>query len=223
MDTKLQKKYESDMTKKEKRALERQKLASMGMKAKIEYIIGYYKFHILGVILAVFAVIGLVKWADSLKNENMLYLAVVNSVGDGGTIMEDFKEYLGDTDKYHIFTIDNSVMLGSDNGTSQADYTSTMKLTTLVGAGTADVFICPEDIYKEYAQQDILVNISDLMGKEFVADNPDICEEYAIRVEDNKVLKKYGLTGKQPAYLITFAFSKHPDVAAQFVDFIMEE
>ena len=38
MDTKFQKKHESDMTKKEKRELEREKLASMDRKGKAEYI-----------------------------------------------------------------------------------------------------------------------------------------------------------------------------------------
>ena len=46
MDTKFQKKHESDMTGKEKRELERQKLASMNGKEKAEYIFSYYKFHL---------------------------------------------------------------------------------------------------------------------------------------------------------------------------------
>ena len=46
MDTKFQKKHESDMSRKEKRELEREKLASMSGNEKLEYILSYYKFHI---------------------------------------------------------------------------------------------------------------------------------------------------------------------------------
>ncbi|MEG1291041.1 MAG: hypothetical protein RSD28_01940 [Lachnospiraceae bacterium] len=44
MDTKFQKKHESDMTKKEKRELEREKLASMSKKQKLEYVVTYQQF-----------------------------------------------------------------------------------------------------------------------------------------------------------------------------------
>ena len=54
MDTKFQKKYESDMTGKEKRELERQKIASLHGMEKLEYILVYYKFHIAAVVFVFF-------------------------------------------------------------------------------------------------------------------------------------------------------------------------
>ena len=76
MDTKFQKKHESDMTKKEKRELEREKLASMGGSEKAEYILSYYKFHIAAVAGLIVLIVGIGMWIDSFRNETMLYAAV---------------------------------------------------------------------------------------------------------------------------------------------------
>lgn len=55
----LRYKHESDLTKKEKRELERQKLAGMGLGGKLQYIWAYYKpqiFVVVGVIILIFAI-----------------------------------------------------------------------------------------------------------------------------------------------------------------------
>ena len=50
------------------------------------------------------------------------------------------KIYTGDTDKYHEYTIDNSMYLMKD----QEDYQMVMKLSTIIGAQQVDVLIAPE-------------------------------------------------------------------------------
>lgn len=225
MDTKFQKKHESDMTAKEKRQLEREKISAMHGMEKAEYILSYYKFHILSIIILIFAVVGIVKWMDNLKDENYIYALVVNAPTDGNNLMEDFRNKLKDEDEHHKYMLDTSVFYTKNlEGEKELDVNAKMKLTTLVGAGAADVFICPESIYKQYTgdEEQVLYSVSELMGKEFVEQNADICKEDAIRVENSKVLEEYGLLSGEPAYLIVFQYSAHPEIAKEFINFVVE-
>ena len=198
MDTKFQKKHESDMTKKEKRELEREKLASMDRKGKAEYILGYYKFHILGIVGLVLFAVGIVKWIGSFQDETMLYASVINGRGLEEELMEHFQAYLGD-----------------DAGQ--------MKMTTLVGAATTDLFICPQSVYQQYSQEPgLLVPVEEMVGEEFVAAHKEICEKDAVRVEGSEVLEKYGYQNSGPAYLIVFGYSRRQEVAAHFIRFLVE-
>lgn len=225
MDTKFQKKYESDMTGKEKRELERKKLASLHGREKLEYILAYYKFHIAAIVIVICLIIGGIKWIDDLKDENYLYAAVINAPSEGGTLIEDFRNKLGDTDEHHVYLLDTSVFFAKNVKENEPtmDHVSQMKMSTLVGAGTADVFVCPKNVYEQYSKDgDVLYQISDIMGEAFVKEYADICLEDAIRVDDSKVLKKYGLDIGEPAYLIVFQYTKHPEIAKDFVRFVVE-
>ena len=48
-------------------------------------------------------------------------------------------------------------------------------------------------------------------------------QEEAIRVDNNAVLEKYGLTTGESAYLMVFQYSEHLEEVKAFVDFLMEE
>lgn len=223
MDTKFQKKHESDMTRKEKRELEREKLASMHGLEKAEYILAYYKYHILGLILIVLAIVGIIKWAGTLKNEDYLYAMIVNAPEGETAIMDDFREEIGDDDKYHQYSIDTSIFLMENaEGEQVLDSSAQMKLTTLVGAQVVDVLICPKDVYESYRSGDVLYQMKDLMGEEFVTEHKDTCLEDAILIEDSATLEKYGLLPNEPSYIIVFGYAKYPEVVKEFVDFVVD-
>lgn len=224
MDTKFQKKHESDMTSKEKRELEREKLASMHGLEKAEYILVYYKFHIAVVIVVIALLIGSVRWINNLKDENYLYVAVVDAMTEGENLMEDFRASLGDEEEHHKYLLDTSVFRTENlDGDKVLSYNEQMKLTTLVAAGTVDVLICPKENYEMYTgEEGVVYQISDLMGEEFVEEHADSCIADAILIDDNAVLEKYGVSPDEPAYLIVFQYTKHPEEAKAFIDFLME-
>ena len=93
-----QKRYESDMTPKEKRELERKKLKQMTAGQKLEYIWAYYKPHMavaLGIILLI-VFIGQMLYRSQF--DTVFYAAIINgTAGDGEALAEDFKNYTGDT------------------------------------------------------------------------------------------------------------------------------
>ena len=138
--------------------------------------------------------------------------------------MEDFRSSLGDEEEHHKYLLDTSVFRTENlDGDKVLNYNEQMKLTTLVAAGTVDVLICPKENYEMYTgEESVVYQMSDLMGEAFVAEHADICMEDAILIEDNAVLEKYGLLPEEPAYLIVFQYTKHPEEAKAFIEFLME-
>lgn len=67
MEEKLEQKHESDLTKKEKRELEKKKIKSLGFKDRIEYLWTYYKQWLFGALLIIVLICA---GADIYKSKN---------------------------------------------------------------------------------------------------------------------------------------------------------
>lgn len=143
--------YESDLTKKEKRQRELEKLKSMTLGGKIEYIWMYYKIWFAVVAILVAAVyVGFTMYQGSKAN------VLVNVVIVGGdaqdtekieVLEQEIKQKLGAKGKYDTVRVQANIP--EDGGSTQ----SQTALTTLFGANAIDILICPQNIYEEYASQ----------------------------------------------------------------------
>ena len=107
-------KHESDLTKKEKRQLEKEKLAGMGLGAKLGYIWAYYKPQmaaIVGVIVLIFAAKDIY---DNAQISTALTVMVIDSYGSNQEGAEESVEkILGiEDDPYQIATVDESLRTG---------------------------------------------------------------------------------------------------------------
>ena len=118
--------YESDMTRKEKMQLEKEKLSKMNFKEKMAYIWEYYKAVIFGIIAVIFIIGTIVNIHENAKYYDLVSIAVVDYAGlqDVSPIEEDIKEALGTGDKYEKVSIDTSYSFGED--LSGADYNTLM-------------------------------------------------------------------------------------------------
>lgn len=148
----METKHESDLTKKEKRQIEIQKLKSMKWKERIDYIWTYYKIWLLGVaIVLLFVNIGISMYHG--MRENMLLEVVI--VGGGlqdPEKIEDFeneiKDILGSSGKYDRVRVQTNIRADEN------DPASRMTLTTWIAAGEVDILVCPKEIYREYERLD---------------------------------------------------------------------
>lgn len=97
-----ERKDELDLSKKERRLIEKEKLKGMGIGKKLEYIWMYYKPVIFGVIAAIALVFGVRDYYEGLKVKTVLSVAVVDSrIEDTDSTAEEIKEQLGyEGDKY---------------------------------------------------------------------------------------------------------------------------
>ena len=73
-------KDELDLSKKERRLIEKEKLKGMGMKKKLEYIWMYYKPAIFGVIAVIVLIFGIKDYYEQSKIKTVLSMTVVNSI-----------------------------------------------------------------------------------------------------------------------------------------------
>lgn len=147
----MEHKYETDMSKKEKRQREWDKLESLSFWGKIEYIWMYYKAWFL--ILAAAAVIvylGVSMYQGSKENV-LLNIAIVGGNSQDTesiqSLEQEVKEWLGASGKHDTVRVQANIP--GDGGS----ISSQTALTTLIGANAVDVLICPEDVYNEYAGQ----------------------------------------------------------------------
>lgn len=216
-----EKRYESDLTPKEKRHLEWEKIKGMTWGERVSHIWTYYKLQMV-LILAVCAGISLVgQILYNSRFETVFYAAILNGGVEGTDAMqEDFKSYLKDDNKYHKITLDTSMFF---TGVDTQDTTSVMKLTTLIGAQELDAMICTEDQYEKYADMDAFVPVEDLLTAEQLEMIGADAEEYGIRVDGSDKLQEFGMDNNTPAYVAVFAYSEHLENAGEFIMYLKEE
>lgn len=210
-----QKRYESDLTPKEKRQLEWQKISSLGFQAKAEYIWNYYKLHIAGIILGILAIIGVVNWIERLRYEDILCVTVVNAINDTTQLAADFKEYLGDDDQYHQINFDASIQVGD---VDEMDYTMTMKMTVLVGAGSMDILVGDEQFLRHYEEQDMFYKLSEVLDDDlYEAVQDDMLDDYILEIGGSERWLSYEMVYYDPIYVAVVASGKNPDTAVEFI------
>ena len=144
----MEKRYESDMTPKEKFQKEVRKIKAMSWPDRFAHIWAYYKPHMVvaAMIIGVCCLIGNIIYRS--RFDTVLSIAILNcGAGDTEGMAEDFKDYMQDEDPYHEIEIDSSLYFTGDDN---ADYTSVMKLTTLIGASSLDVILATEDQFERY-------------------------------------------------------------------------
>ena len=147
-------KHESDLTKKEKRQLEKEKLAGMGLGAKLGYIWAYYKPQmaaIVGVIVLIFAAKDIY---DNAQISTALTVMVIDSYGSNQEGAEESVEkILGiEDDPYQIATVDESLRTEGD-GSALESY-SQMSFTTKVAARAIDVLVGSEIYIDSFANKE---------------------------------------------------------------------
>lgn len=216
-----EKRYESDLTGKEKRHLEWEKIKGMTWKQRIGHIWTYYKIH-MAVLIGILLVIGVIgQMIYNSQFDTIFQAAILNGgMGDAQSMSEDFKAYLGDDDKYHEIVLDSSMYFTGDES---ADMTSVMKLTTLIGAQELDAMICEQSQYDKYVDLDAFVPMDELLTQEQIQAYGDDVLEYAVRVDGSEKLQAYGLDVNQPAYLAVFVNSEHQDTAKEFISYLKED
>lgn len=147
-------KHESDLTKKEKRELEKMKLSSMGLGGRLQYIWAYYKPQM----AAVVAVIAIAFFAKDMYQNSKIHTALTVMVIDSyGMKQEEAEEKVQEAleiqdDPYEIVTVDESLRTGED-GVALESY-SQMAFTTKVAARAVDVLIGSEEYMAGFQNKD---------------------------------------------------------------------
>lgn len=190
-------KHESDLTPRERRKLEAEKIKSLGWKERLQYLWTYYK-HWLLVLIGIAALIGL---GQSVYQNSQMKELLSFIVLDTGTEAEegaerlksDLTEYLGTGEKYE--TVEVTTMLSST-----IDSSAGMKQTVLIGAGETDLLVCGEEMYEQYHSEGLFLD-----WEEILDDDYGTYEKYLtdgkLDLAQSQVWNSYGLTAYEPVYM----------------------
>lgn len=220
----IHQKHESDLTRKEKWQLEKEKLAGMDWKHRFEYIREYYKLHITCIIIGICMIFAGFSWYDNLKHETILYVVPMNTLMDSessAALENDVKKFLGDGDEYHDIVMDTSIAVGGDD--IEMNMNSNVKITTVVAAGTVDVIIGTEDQVDTWIKQEVVLDLKDVLSEEMQQKCADkIVDGKKLDLTGNKMVKEKLMVFDEPVYLVILGVGDNQETSAKFVEYLME-
>ncbi len=146
---------------------EREQVKKRPLKERLEYFWFYYKWYVLGGILAVFVVTTLIRDIAGSR-EDALYAVVVNAyiTENEPALAEGFAEYAGiDTSKYGV-SIHSSVFINDQM--DETSITSGQLITVYIAAGDLDIGIMDPTQYTKYAYSGIFQDLREYLDASFL-------------------------------------------------------
>ncbi len=206
-------KDELDLSKKERRLIEKEKLKGMGMKKKLEYIWMYYKPAIFGVIIAIALVFGVKDFYEQSKIKTVMSISVVNStVNDTDEFEQEIKEALGyGDDKYSKVEI--GVNLTTDADPSEFNYTAQMAYVTQVQAGTIDIMVMPEELYQTLNENQVFADLKELLGADNFEAFGTQTDTTHISLTDSELAEKFGVSYEPMCIVVPYSAPDQENVA----------
>lgn len=219
----MEKRYESDMTPKEKRELERKKLASMTLGQKIGYLWEYYKIWLLILAVVIMFISMFVTMYQNSQKINLMGMAVANSttLSDTSGVTEDLIEMLGTGDEHETVTVDTSYYFNED--IANTDPNIIMKFSTMVAAQSIDVLISSVHVMDYYKDQEMFLMPSEYLSEEQIAALGDRVSEYGVRIDGSSLLEKWDLVAYEPVYFTVIANSPNVENAVKLLEKLVEE
>jgi hypothetical protein len=164
---------DEELTGKEKRRREREKIRSLGFKAGLEYIWDYYKWRIIILIVVILLVVfELIPWARRMRQTTEIYVALVNQTQTDSAQMDalqaEFEELEGFDADWKETTVFDSAMnvnpSGEDLMTKYYGNASVIRFQSLLHTGTINVLISGQDFVTEQAAQDSFLDLSETLS-----------------------------------------------------------
>ncbi|HIY64168.1 MAG TPA: hypothetical protein H9730_12060 [Candidatus Mediterraneibacter stercoripullorum] len=214
-----QKKYESDMSRKEKRELEKSYFRGMSVRQKAEHVIAYYKTHIMLLFLTLLVIIFGIYFVYRTQVDILLNVVFIDSMdGDQKTMESDFKEYMGDSSALHEIFVDDTILF---TGSALSDSYKEIKLSSFIQNKLPDVMIMDEEYYGQYKESGMLQPFIKVMSEEEQESLGIRAEDgYGVMMTGNQKLEEYGFLIDGDSYLVVMQDAAHPEEAKDFIEFL---
>lgn len=212
-------KHESDLTKQEKRQLEKEKIKGLSFKERLVYLWTYYKI-VLVIALAAVLVIGMV--ATMVHNAREInLLSVVVADGDPlndkaqETLQKDFLKLLGSGSKREKVSV-------SLTSTAQDGSGSEVKaMIDISGIAENDVVICNQQTYEKYAKEGAFKDWKAVLGDKYDS-YAAYFKDGALDISASPKWQELKMTLYQPAYLCVLTNSKNMKRMPQVLDYFLK-
>lgn len=184
----MEQKHESDLTGKEKRELEWQKIKSLGFKERMEYLWTYYKYWVLGLVIVILIVDIGVSSYKVRHQEVLIGAAFVGSVAEEQKELEEsVKAWIGSEDE------DAGVEVYTGMSTDPEDVPTRTTLGTWMMSETLDVLVCTKELYESYNDQKYFADMREVLG-ESASEYEDMIQGNAIVIKNTKeIAEKLGV------------------------------
>ena len=198
-------KNETDLSKKERRLIEKEKLKGMGPGKKLEYIWMYYKPAIFGVIAAIALVFAAKDYYENAKIQTVMAVSVVNSLaGDTDTLEQEIKDVIGcSDDKYSRVEI--GINLTTDSDQKEFDYTAQMAYVTQVQTGSIDVMVMPESLYQTLNENHPFADMENLLGEDIFKSFGEQTDKTHISITDSELAEELGVAYEPMCIVIPYS------------------
>jgi hypothetical protein len=228
-----------DKTFKDTMKEERTKLKDMSWKDKIWYIWEYYKFPIIGVVLAVFLVGSIGTAVYNNRFDTAISFVVINSQYPSEEVAADeyfdqgFRQFIG-LDENTRIDVDYSMSLSFDTETmTEYTYAQLAKITAIIASKELDVMISTPDTIDHYGSMGGFMDLRDILPDDLYEQVEDrlytvTAEETGeqtvcgILLDAEDFSEKTDLTLKTPIFTIV-SNTTRPDTAVALIRYILEE
>lgn len=207
---------------------EREKLASMSAKKKWEYIWGYYKWWIMGLVLAVVVIVSGVRNAQYQSRELLISGVFINTStsAEGYTFVnEDYWEYAGADPANRVELIEaRSIRYNAEQPTS-LDVNAILSIDTQIASQTLDYIIGDASAMAFYDRQEALLDLQALLSPEQLQGLPTVSTEngiVAIDMSGSAFAKQFGLS-TEPTYLFFLANTPRKENCIAFLEYLFHE
>lgn len=215
----MKQKYESDMTPKEKRQAELEKLRGMSLGEKAGYLWTYYKIWLLLPVILIFVIWQGMQIYHNMQEVELLSVGVVdtnlNTEEGQETFESDLLKLLGTGGENEVIALDTGLSSGDDSA-------SAMKRATVLGAGTLDLMICGEELYDSYDAQGAFADWEEILGEDYGK-----YESYFVdgRLDLSRSAKwdSYGLVIYEPVYAGALVSSENTEALRQFAEYYLSD
>lgn len=226
----------------EKKAIEKEKLKTMGFREKVDYIWTYYRLPIVASVIILCLIVSFVHNIITMK-DTLMYSMVINAnTYDNAEEENDssqpklFQDYMNvkgyDLDKYQI-DVNTTLMFDPAEDPAYSDTRSYSVLTTLMMSGTVDNVMADKNIFDALANSGFLASLTNYLTPEeleaqkdhlIYATDPETEETFpvGISLDDSAVVKNSTLFYNVP--VIGFVYgAPHKKESVEFLQYMMAE
>lgn len=230
-----------DKTLKDKLHEERAKLKEMSLKDKFWYICEYYKYPIIGILIAMIMVGSIGSAMYKNRFDTALTCLIMNARYDTETAPAKVKKYFDedfrattDIDPKYPFDVDHTLSISFDSSKmTEYSYAELAKVTAMISSKQVDVMIGDPDTMSHYATMGGFVDFStsvpadlyDLVKDNlYTAVNEETGEEMVcgVYIGDTSFSERTGLTVENPVFAI-MNNSTHTDTSLALLRFVFEQ
>ena len=216
---------------------ELEKLSKMTWGARLQYIWDYYK-PLMAILLGIILCISI--GVSIYRNMQINHILNVYCVNSGGGVLADtdlmaaqFAEYIGGIGPKDEIFIDASISL-EDGVYSQYGYAASMKLTTVVASGQADVVVVDETQMQSYLSSGGLTPLTETCtpkqmeaweqkGLLLVGPSAEGTEKpVAVRVTGSPIFEMQNMYLGEEAYAILLPQGKNVEMGARYVEYLTD-